>query len=41
MTSRSRVSEYETTKSLYEKRREYGTIIKQEFRPEVDDKLVK
>lgn len=40
MTARSRVSEYETTKSLYEKKKEYGEIVKNEFQPKIDDELV-
>lgn len=40
MTSRSRVSEYETNKSMYDKKKEYGEIVRKQFKPDIDPDLV-
>lgn len=41
MTARSRLSEYDTNKSLYERKKEYGTMVKQEFKPVINEDLVR
>ena len=40
MTARSRISEYDTNRSLYDKKKEYATYVKQEFKPELNHHLV-